>query len=44
LDDSKEELGAFNANMNLPTNPAGTNTDGKQYYTHVNSTIDLIKK
>ena len=43
LDDSKEELGAFNANMNLPTNPAGTNTDGKQYYTHVNSTIDLIK-
>ena len=43
LDDSKEELEAFNANMNLPTNPAGTNTDGKQYYTHVNSTIDLIK-
>jgi hypothetical protein len=42
LSDSKQDLEAFNNNMNLPTKPAGKNTDTKDFYDHVNSTLSLL--
>jgi len=42
LSDSKEDLEAFNDNMNLPTKPAGKNTDVSEFYNHVNSTLSLL--
>jgi hypothetical protein len=42
LSDSKQDLEAFNNSMNLPTKPAGKNTDTKDFYDHVNSTLFLL--
>lgn len=42
LSDSKQDLEAFNNNMNLSTKPAGKNTDTKDFYDHVNSTLSLL--
>jgi hypothetical protein len=42
LSDSKQDLEAFNNSMNLPTKPAGKNTDTKDFYDHVNSTLSLL--
>ena len=42
LSDSKEDLEAFNNTMNLPTKPAGGNTDTKSFYDHVNNTLSLL--
>jgi hypothetical protein len=42
LSDSKEDLEAFNDIMNLPTKPAGKNTDSNEFYDHVNSTLSLL--
>ena len=42
LSDSKEDLEAFNNNMNLPTKPAGKNTAVNEFYTHVNNTLSLL--
>jgi len=42
LSDSEQDLEAFNNNMNLPTKPAGKNTDSEDFYAHVNSTLSLL--
>jgi hypothetical protein len=42
LSDSKEDLEAFNDNMNLPTKPAGKNTDVDEFYKHVNNSLTLL--
>lgn len=44
LSDSKEDLEAFNNAMNLPTKPAGKNTDSNEFYAHVNSTLALLNE
>ena len=42
LSDDKANLEAFNDAMNLPTKPAGKNTDTKDFYDHINSTLALL--
>jgi hypothetical protein len=44
LSDSKEDLESFNNTMNLPTKPAGKNTDSNEFYAHVNSTLALLNE
>jgi hypothetical protein len=44
LEETNENLNAFNDSMNLPTKPAGKNTDIEDFYKHVNSTLSLINE
>lgn len=44
LDQTTEDLEAFNSIMNLPTNPAGNYTNIKDFYDHVNSTLSLLSE
>jgi hypothetical protein len=44
LEQTTEDIEGFNSIMNLPTNPAGSNTDVKDFYDHVNSTLSLLSE
>ena len=37
-----KDIRAFNAQMNLPTQPAGRADDSTTFYNHVNSTLKLL--